>query len=259
MTQVSRSREILNKVPEVTAAFWIIKILSTTVGETGADYLAVHVGWGSAITSAVMSLLLGVFLFLQIRQNRYVPSTYWLTVVLVSIVGTQITDILTDKLEVSLYLSTAGFSIALALIFWSWHRSERTLAMQSITTRKREAFYWLAILLTFALGTAAGDMATESLGLGFKLGVGVFSLLIAVTGVTYRLGLNSVLAFWITYILTRPLGASIGDLLSQSPEYGGVGFGTIWTSIIFLTVIVGMVSFLTIKQHQTLSPHSRGH
>ena len=259
MTKTVRNtaHETLNKVPEVTAAFWIIKILSTTVGETGADYLAVHVGWGSSVTSIVMSLLLGILLFFQICQNRYIPSIYWLTVVSVSVVGTQITDILTDKLEVSLYLSTAGFSIALALTFWSWYHSEKTLAMQSITTRKREMFYWLAILLTFALGTATGDMATESWGLGFKLGVGVFSILIAFTGVTYRLGLNPVLAFWITYILTRPLGASIGDLLSQSPEYGGVGFGTIWTSIIFLAVIVGMVSFLTVKEHQTFSVQNR--
>jgi uncharacterized membrane-anchored protein len=173
-------------------------------------------------------------------------------VVLVSIVGTQITDILTDKLEVSLYLSTAVFSAILISIFAIWYRTEKTLSVQTITTRRREVFYWLAILCTFALGTAAGDLATEALGLGFKVGVVIFGVLIALAACAYRIGLNAVLAFWITYILTRPLGASLGDMLSQSTEYGGIGLGTVWTSALFLSVIVALVWALTIDQNRKL-------
>lgn len=191
-------------------------------------------------------------IFFQFRLSRYKPSIYWLTVVLLSIVGTQITDILTDKLDVSLYLSTTVFSAILLVIFVVWYRQERTLAMQSIVTRRRELYYWLAILFTFALGTAGGDLATEELGLGFKLGVLVFSGLIGLIAVAYRMGFDPVAAFWITYILSRPLGASIGDLLSQSTEYGGLGFGTIWTSVIFLSVIVIVVGILTVMEDKKI-------
>lgn len=242
--------KILSKVPEVTLAFWIVKILSTTVGETGADYLAVNIGWGFYYTTALTSaLLLAVFVF-QVRLDSYSPPLYWLTVVLVSVVGTQITDILTDKLDVSLYVSTFGFGVALAAIFAIWYSKERTLAMHSIVTRRRELFYWLAILFTFALGTAAGDLATEEFGLGFKIGVLVFSALIAIAAVAYKMGFNSIAIFWATYILTRPLGASLGDLLSQSKEYGGFGFGTVWTSILFLAVIIILVAALTVKENR---------
>jgi uncharacterized membrane-anchored protein len=236
---------LANKVPEVTLTFWVIKIMSTTVGETGADYLAVHVGLGTAVTGAIMAALLLVALALQVRTRRYVPWIYWLTVVLVSVVGTQITDFLTDKLDVSLYASTAAFALTLSVTFAIWYRSERTLSIHSIVTPRRELFYWAAILLTFALGTAAGDLATEALGLGFNIGMLVFAGLIAVITAAYYLGFNAVLAFWLAYILTRPLGASLGDLLSQSQEYGGLGFGTIYTSLGFLVVIVGLVAFLS--------------
>ena len=165
---------MLNKVPQVTLSFWVIKIMSTTVGETGADYLAVHVGLGSAITSAVTVSLLLAALFIQLRMRRYVPWIYWLTVVLVSVVGTQITDALTDGLGVSLYASTSAFAVALAATFAVWYRSERTLSIHTIVTTRRELFYWAAILFTFALGTAAGDLATEALGLGFNVGVVVY-------------------------------------------------------------------------------------
>ena len=239
--------QMLNKVPEVTAIFWVIKILSTTVGETGADYLAVHVGLGATVTAAIMVCLLVVALILQLRARSYVPWSYWLTVVLVSVVGTQITDLLTDKLEISLYLSTAVFACALAATFAIWYGVEQTLSIHTIVTMRRELFYWAAILFTFALGTAAGDLATEALGLGFQLGVIVFGALIAVIAISYYLGANPVLTFWLAYILTRPLGASLGDLLSQSRNYGGVGLGTIYTSIAFLTVIVALVSWVTFE------------
>lgn len=237
---------LLNKVPEVTALFWIIKVMSTTVGETGADYLAVHIGLGTAITGAIMVTLLVVAVVLQFRSRRYVPWIYWLTVVLVSVVGTQITDALTDRLDVSLYASTAIFAVTLAAIFSVWYAMERTLSIQTIVTARRELFYWAAILFTFALGTAAGDLATEALGLGFKLGVVIFGILIAMIFVAYYLGVNAVLTFWLAYILTRPLGASLGDLLSQARSYGGLGLGTTLTSIVFLLVIVALVVFLTL-------------
>jgi uncharacterized membrane-anchored protein len=168
-------------------------------------------------------------------------------VVLVSVVGTQITDALTDKLEISLHVSTVAFAIALAATFAIWYVTERTLSIHTIFTTRRELFYWAAILFTFALGTAAGDLATEALGLGFNIGVVAFGALIAVIALAYYAGANPVLTFWLAYILTRPLGASLGDLLSQSRNYGGLGLGTIYTSIAFLTIIVALVTWATFE------------
>jgi uncharacterized membrane-anchored protein len=248
-----RSSPTLNKVPEITLIFWTIKILSTTVGETGADYLAVHVGLGAHLTMACMVGLLVATLIVQVRARRYIPWIYWLTVVLVSIVGTQITDLMSDKLEINLYVSTAAFAGSLAATFAIWYGVERTLSIRSITTTRREQFYWAAILFTFALGTAAGDLATEALGLGFQLGVIVFGVLIAFIAVFYSLGTNPVLTFWLAYILTRPLGASLGDLLSQSRHYGGAGLGTTHTSLAFLTVIIVLVAWVTFEGDRTES------
>ena len=233
---------LLNKVPLATLAFWIIKIMSTTVGETGADSLAANAGFGQVVTGATMASLLAVALVAQVRSKTYTPWLYWVTVILVSVVGTQITDALTDGLGVSLYLSTATFATLLIVIFWLWYRLEGTLSILAIDTRRRELFYWAAILCTFALGTAAGDLATEALGLGFQIGVLVFAVLIAMIIAARRLGANPVLAFWLAYILTRPLGAALGDLLSQAKTYGGLGLGPMLTSIIFLSVITGLVA-----------------
>jgi uncharacterized membrane-anchored protein len=239
---------MFNKVPEVTVAFWLIKIMSTTVGETGADYLAVRAGFGTALTGAIMATLLAAALLLQLLTRRCVPWIYWLTVVLVSIVGTEITDALTDGLEISLYESTAAFALALSATFLVWYRSEHTLSIRSIVTTRRELFYWAAILFTFALGTAAGDLATEALGLGFNLGVIVFGALIAAIGAAYALGANAVLTFWLAYILTRPLGASLGDLMSQARGYGGLGFGTSYTSLAFLALIFVLVLHVSLGE-----------
>jgi len=249
-TWARRVSPMLNKVPEVTLIFWAIKILSTTVGETVADYLAVNVGFGTNLTMACMAGFLITALILQLRTRRSVPWVYWLTVVLVSIVGTQITDFMSDRLEISLYLSTAVFAGALAATFAIWYSIERTLSIRTISTTRRELFYWAAVLFTFALGTAAGDLATEVLGLGFKLGVIVSGVLIAFIAAFYALGINPVFSFWLTYILTRPLGASLGDLLSQSRHYGGMGLGTIQTSLAFLTVIVALVAWVTFEDHR---------
>lgn len=232
----------LNKVPVITATFWLIKVLSTTVGETFADFLTVQVGLGPLLTGAAMLAVLVVTLIAQLRPPRYVPWLYWLTVVEVSIVGTQLTDFFTDQLGVSLYLSTAVFAVALALVFVVWWQQERTLAITTIDTPKRERFYWAAILVTFALGTAGGDLANEALSLGFRTGSVVFGGLIVLVWVMNRLGMNGVTAFWIAYVLTRPLGASLGDLLTQESSYGGVGLGAGLTSALFLTVIVVLVA-----------------
>ena len=237
-----RASDRLNKVPEVTLSFWIIKIMSTTVGETGADFLAVNAGFGQSLTRTVMAALLAVALFMQLRTRRYTPWIYWLTVVLVSVVGTQITDLLTDGLGVSLYVSTSVFAVTLAAIFFVWYRVERTLSIHDIVTRSRELFYWSAILCTFALGTAAGDLATEALGLGFTWGAVAFGALIGITYAAWRMGGNAVLTFWIGYILTRPFGAALGDLLTQAKTYGGLGMGAMWTSALFLSVIVMLVA-----------------
>lgn len=237
-----RTPALLNKVPDITLAFWIIKILSTTVGETGADFLAVNAGWGQGLTSIAMSLLLVAALLWQLRTRRYTPWIYWLTVVLVSVVGTQITDLLTDKLGVSLYVSTPLFAAALAVIFALWYRVEHSLSIQAICTRRRELFYWAAVLCTFALGTAAGDLATEALGMGFTWGVVAFGLLLVLAYFARRMGGDDVLIFWVAYILTRPFGASLGDLLTQAKTYGGLGLGAARTSALFLGVIVVLVT-----------------
>lgn len=229
------------KVPQATLAFWTIKIMCTTVGETAADYLAFDAGWGPSATRALMFGLLAAALFWQLRATRYTPWIYWLGVVLVSIVGTQITDWFTDGLGVSLHVSTPVFALLLAGIFLAWARVEHTLSIHDIVTRRRELFYWAAILCTFALGTAAGDLATEALHLGFARGALAFGTLIAITCGVWRLGGNAVATFWIAYILTRPFGAAMGDLLTQSHADGGLGMGTMWTSALFLSVIVALV------------------
>ena len=235
------SRSWLTKVPAITATFWVIKVLSTTIGETFADYLSVNIGLGPAVTDAIMFAVLVAALMVQLRTSRYTPWSYWLCVVLVSICGTQLTDFFTDTLGVSLYLSTAVFSVILAVVFVVWFRQEHTLAITSVDTPRREGFYWAAILTTFALGTAAGDLATEALGLGFRNGALIFGGLILVTWLANRFGAGQVLTFWIAYVLTRPLGASLGDLLTQNKEFGGLALGASTTSIIFFATILILV------------------
>jgi uncharacterized membrane-anchored protein len=241
-------RHMLNKVPEVTAFFWIIKVLATTVGETAADYLNETLGFGLTGTTLVMGGLLAVALVVQFRTRRYVPAAYWLAVVLISVFGTLITDNLTDGLGVPLPVTTAVFAAALLITFAGWFRSQGTLSIHSIVTARREAFYWLAILFTFALGTAAGDLAAEGLSLGYSTAVLVFAALIALVAVAYRLGAGAVFTFWLAYILTRPLGASLGDYLSQARADGGLGLGTVVTSGVFLATILALVIFLSVTR-----------
>ena len=242
------TREVLNKVPEVTILFWVVKILSTTVGETAADFLSGNLGLGLPATTAVMSVLFVAALIWQLSTRRYVPAVYWLTVVLVSVVGTLFSDNLVDNLGVSLWTTTAIFSVALAAAFVGWYRSEHTLSIHTIVTRRREAWYWFAILCTFSLGTSAGDLISEKLALGYATAALIFGGVIALVAVAhYGFRVNAVLTFWTAYVLTRPFGASIGDFLTAAPKDGGLGLGTNGTSIVFLVVIVAIVGWFTVQ------------
>jgi uncharacterized membrane-anchored protein len=245
---------MLNKVPEVTLWFWVIKIMCTTVGESAADYLNDNLGFGLTNTTYVAGGLLAILLAVQFRLRRYVPSVYWSTVVVISVFGTLITDNLTDGHNVPLTTTTPIFAVVLAAVFGIWYLFERTLSIHTIVTTRREAFYWLAILFTFALGTAAGDLVAEKADLGYGISIAIFGGVIAlITAAYYGLKAGAVLSFWLAYIMTRPLGASIGDFLSQkSHKYGGLGLGTTGTSYIFLACILALVVYLSItKKDQT--------
>jgi uncharacterized membrane-anchored protein len=252
----SLGRTMLNKVPEVTLFFWVIKIMCTTVGETAADYLNDNLGFGLTNTTYVSGALLAVLLVIQFRLRRYVPVVYWSAVVVISVFGTLITDNMTDAYNVPLTTSTPIFAVMLALVFAAWYGVERTLSIHTIFTTRRESFYWLAILFTFALGTAAGDLVAEQFSLGYGPSIAIWGgLIAAITLAHYTLRMNAVLAFWIAYILTRPLGASIGDFMSQhSKKYGGLGLGTTGTSYIFLGCILVLVAFLTVTKRDQTPP-----
>ncbi len=257
MTTLTRQEtsQLLNKVPEITLWFWIIKILATTVGETGADYLNFNLNFGLIGTSLVMSSVLAGFLFLQLRTRAYVPWIYWCAVVLISIVGTLLSDGLVDNLGVALTTTTMVFAGALAVTFIAWYWSERTLSIHTIVTLRRELFYWAAVLFTFALGTAAGDLAAEGLNLGYATAVlGFAAAIAAVAAAYYGFKANAVATFWIAYILTRPLGASFGDYLSQPVADGGMGLGTVTTSMVFLATILCLVAYLTVSRKDVSAP-----
>jgi uncharacterized membrane-anchored protein len=239
---------LLNRVPKVTVDFWLVKLMAVTMGETAADYLAVNMGLGLTATALIMSGILAVALILQFAQKKYVPRVYWAAVVLISIVGTLITDCMVDNLGIKLTTSTVIFTAVLAVTFAIWYAVEKTLSIHSIFTTRREIFYWLAILFTFSLGTAAGDLVAEHFELGYLPTGLLFAGIIAVFAFGYYvLKLNGILMFWLAYIFTRPLGASFGDLLSQPMEYGGLGFGTIITSALFLGAIVAIVAYMTVS------------
>jgi uncharacterized membrane-anchored protein len=241
---------MLNKVPEVVFVFWVIKIMCTTVGESAADYVNDTLGFGLTNTTYVAGGLLAILLAVQLRLRRYVPVVYWSAVVVISVFGTLITDNLTDGHNVPLTVTTPIFALILAVVFGVWYGFERTLSIHTIITTRREAFYWLAILFTFALGTAAGDLVAEKADLGYGVSILIFGAVIAVIAFAhYGLKVNAVLTFWLAYIMTRPLGASIGDFLSQKdPKYGGLGLGTTVTSYMFLGCILALVLYLTITR-----------
>src|SRR4051794_754820 len=244
----TRTRQMLNKVPEVTVYFWIIKILCTTVGESFADYINETLGFGLTNTTLLFSAALIVALVAQFRLDRYVPGVYWLAVVLISVVGTLLTDNLTDARGVPLWISTTVFSALLAAVFGIWYAREQTLSIHSIVTVPREAFYWLAVLVTFALGTAVGDWTLELTGWGPGKSVLLPLALIGIVTLVWRLGADEVLTFWLAYILTRPLGANIGDWLATPSSEKGLGLGTFVTSVIFLGAIAATVIYLSVSR-----------
>jgi uncharacterized membrane-anchored protein len=245
LTSGPRVRQMLNKVPEVTVFFWVIKVLCTTVGESFADYVNETLGFGLTNTTVVFSAALIVVLIVQFRLRRYVPAVYWLAVVLISVVGTLLTDQLTDGFGVALWVSSTVFTVLLAVVFAVWYARERTLSIHSIVTTPREAFYWLTVLVTFALGTAAGDWTLELTGWSPGVAVLLPAGLIAAVYVARTAGAGPVLTFWLAYILTRPLGANIGDFLASSRADGGLGLGTLGTSALFLAAILATVVYLT--------------
>jgi uncharacterized membrane-anchored protein len=238
------ARSALTKVPEITVCFWIIKLLTTAMGEATSDFLNARLG--PAIAVPMMLIGLGICLKLQLKARRYVPWTYWLVVVMVAVFGTSAADALHVGFGIPYLLSTAFYAVILAAIFIAWQRSERTLSIHSIETPRREKFYWAAVLATFALGTAGGDMTATTMHLGY-LGSGLmFAALIAVPAIGYFwFGLNEIFAFWFAYVLTRPLGASFADWLDNSHSKGGLGLGTGVVALGLTVVIIGFVGYLS--------------
>lgn len=268
MTGETRTRRggrlMLNKVPEVTIWFWVIKVLCTTVGESFADWINMKLGVGLVNTAWIFTAVFAVVLGIQLRLKRYVPFPYWLTVVVVSVTGTLYTDILTDQLNVPLWISSAVFSVLLAVVFGAWWLRERTLSIHSVTTPSRESFYWLTVLVTFALGTATGDWTLELTGWSPGASVLLPLGLIAAITLLWRFGANPVLSFWLAYILTRPLGANIGDWLAspkvaQPGEPTGLALGTFTTSLIFLGLILATVVYLTVTRSDVTGTYETTH
>ncbi len=246
-------RAQLKKVPEVTSLFWIIKVLTTGMGETTSDFFIHRVGVTNTLALAGIGLATGVVLAaslaLQFRARGYVPWTYWLAVVMVSIFGTMAADGVHVGLGIPYLVSSTFFALVLAMVFVLWHASEKTLSIHSIYTPRREAFYWAVVMTTFALGTAAGDMTAITLHLGYLSSGLLFAVLFAVPGIAYwRLGLNEVFAFWFAYIVTRPLGASFADWIAVPPGRGGLGVGYGSVSLILGILIVGLVGYLSLTR-----------
>ena len=238
----------VSKVPyRITAYFWIIKILTTAMGEALADFLALR--YSPVLAGVVGTAVFAVALVLQFRAPRYRVWIYWFAVAMVAVWGTLAADGLHIKLGVPYAVSSAFFAVCLAAIFIAWYATERTLSIHSITTPRRELFYWATVLATFALGTAVGDLTATTLHLGFLTSGLMFTGLICLPALAYwKLGRGSVLAFWTAYVLTRPLGASYADWLGVPHHYGGVGLGRGLVALILSVVIVGFVAYLAVTR-----------
>ncbi|QWT24114.1 hypothetical protein KPL76_01355 [Subtercola sp. PAMC28395] len=233
----------LSKVPEATALFWLAKILTTGMGETASDFL--NVNFEPLFVIPFAALALAGALVLQFRTARYTPWVYWLAVALVSVFGTMAADVAHVALGIPYLASTVVFAVALAVVFVLWRRTEKTLSIHSITTPRRETFYWLTVLVTFALGTAAGDLTATIFGFGY-FGSGIlFAVIIAVPAIGYwKFRLNPVFAFWFAYIVTRPLGASFADWIAVSPARGGLGLGTGPITLVLVALIAACVAVM---------------
>ncbi len=237
----------LSKVPEITVYFWIIKLLTTAMGEVTSDFMVNHIDPIIAVALGGIGLI--VALVLQFAVRRYVPWIYWLTAIMVAIFGTMVADVIHIGLGVPYLVSTIAFAVALIAIFAVWYISEKTLSIHSIYTRRREVFYWATVMATFALGTATGDMTATTMNLGFFASGIMFTVLIALPALAYWLfGLNEIAAFWIAYILTRPLGASFADWAGKPHTSNGLGLGTGLVSLVLTILIIGLVGYLTITR-----------
>jgi uncharacterized membrane-anchored protein len=241
-----------SKVPEVTAFFWIVKALTTGMGESTSDFLVHKLVPEIAVVLGGIAFVIA--LYLQFSTDRYVPWRYWLAVAMVGVFGTMAADVLHVGLGVPYIASTIFYAVMLAVVFRTWYRSEGTLSIHSITTERREVFYWAAVLATFALGTAAGDLTAVTFGLGYFASGLIFAAIIAVPAIGYwRFGMNSILAFWFAYVVTRPLGASFADWLSVSSARGGLALGTGPVSFVLAAMIAGFVAYLTVSRRDTPS------
>jgi uncharacterized membrane-anchored protein len=235
------------KLPAIGAWFWVIKVLTTAMGEVTSDYLVTELHAMTAIALGGVSL--AIALALQFAVRSYVAGIYWLAVAMVAVFGTMIADAIHVGLGVPYAVSTLGFGLALVVVFIVWHAREGTLSIHTIDTRSREIFYWATVMATFALGTAAGDLTATTVGIGFFWSGVMFTALIALPALAYRyLGLNEVAAFWIAYVLTRPLGASFADWLGRATDRSGVGLGTGPVGLALTLVIVGCVAYLTVTR-----------
>jgi uncharacterized membrane-anchored protein len=237
-----QAQRIFTKVPEMTVYFWIIKVLTTGMGEVFSDYLVKHIN--PLIAVALGGMGLAASLALQFSVRRYVAWIYWLVVVMVSIFGTMVADVMHVGLGIPYLVSTAFFAVALTIIFITWYAIEKTLSIHSIYTRRREAFYWSTVLGTFALGTAAGDMTAYTMHLGYFSSGILFAVLLAIPAVGYWFGLNGIFAFWFAYIMTRPVGASFSDWISVSHSRGGLGLGEGPVSLGLTIIILLFVGYL---------------
>jgi uncharacterized membrane-anchored protein len=249
------AQRAMRKVPEVTIYFWIIKLLSTAMGESTSDYLVYHINPYIAVALGGIGFLAS--LVLQLLVRRYVAWIYWLAVVMVAVFGTMAADVLHVVLGIPYLVSTVFFAVALAIIFVVWYRTEKTLSIHSINTPRRELFYWATVIATFALGTAAGDMTAATLGLGYFSSGVLFAVLFAVPALAYRLlGLNAIVAFWFAYIMTRPLGASFADWFGK-PILGGLGLGDTKVALVLTIFIIGFVGYLTVTRKDMKGEHYR--
>jgi uncharacterized membrane-anchored protein len=241
LSRFTSTRHTYSKVPEITAWFWLVKALTTAMGESTSDFL-VH-SLVPEIAVVLGAIAFAVAIYLQFTKDRYVPWCYWLAVAMVGVFGTMCADVLHVGLGIPYIASTIFFAIVLVVVFRSWYRVEGTLSIHSIYTPRREAFYWAAVLATFALGTAAGDFTANSLGLGYFGSIWLFAAIISIPAIGYfRFGMGSILAFWFAYVVTRPLGASVADWLGK-PQGLGLGNGAV--SLIFAAAIVVIVRHLS--------------
>jgi uncharacterized membrane-anchored protein len=239
-------RHPASKVPEVTAFFWITKVLTTGMGESTSDFLVHRID--PVIAVGLGAAGLAVALALQFFRRTYSTWIYWLAVVMVAIFGTMAADVLHIRFRIPYPVTSTFFAITLAAIFVAWYATERTLSIHSIFTRRREVFYWATVMATFALGTAVGDLTAYTLGLGYFTSAVVFAVVIAIPGIAYRwLGLNAIVAFWSAYVVTRPLGASLADWVSVPHWRGGLGFGWGTVSVVLTLIIIGFVGYLAIS------------